>query len=611
MPSLHKILKLKAGVRATLQLEAQGKGRLVSLRPGKNEKPPGWQKGKQQQVNSSEKPVPRESGAPSSRPSFVNSLVSSLSSGVASPAASARPTSVPYPVSTLDLKNGKKERSLTATAAIYRVISTPSVHGQFRHSSQILIDGYDADKNRDLSEKNLFVIPGRTAKEVLGRLKDTFTCESGDKVFSRRVDRGLSRSATIKQEALKERRWRDIAAEARDESVGRFPPPDSKLGFESLGERVECTEYGVKRVSAHSDGKSDSGTESYHGKNLVEVEGGQNFSGLARGKVDENSELLSTGRSLPKPGRASGSKSSNRTGILPRFGERFIRALHDVSLAGEGLSLERVSDGESPERQQAVSDGKSLKLLSGACNLPHPDKVKTGGEDAYFICPDKQVVGVADGVGGWADLGIDAGEYARELMSQALIAVREEPQGSIDPARVLEKAHAKTKCRGSSTACILALSDSVLEAANLGDSGFVILRNSRTVFKSPAQQHQFNIPFQLESGGSDPPSAAQVFSIEVAVGDVIVAGTDGLFDNLYDSELTTAVVQAVRSGMGPQVTAQNVADLARTRAKDRNRQTPFSTAAQDAGYRFYGGKMDDITVIVSYITNSKSGASAP
>lgn len=110
---------------------------------------------------------------------------------------------------------------------------------------------------------------------------------------------------------------------------------------------------------------------------------------------------------------------------------------------------------------RAVSDSKSLKLLSGACNLPHPDKIKTGGEDAYFICPDKQVVGVADGVGGWADLGIDAGEYARELMSQAMIAVREEPQGSIDPARVLEKAHSMTKCRGSSTACILALSDSV------------------------------------------------------------------------------------------------------------------------------------------------------
>lgn len=101
----------------------------------------------------------------------------------------------------------------------------------------------------------------------------------------------------------------------------------------------------------------------------------------------------------------------------------------------------------------------------------------------------------------------------------------------------------------------------------------------------------------------------QVFSFQVCVGDVIVAGTDGLFDNLYDSELTTVVVQAVRGGLTPQVTAQKIAALARSRAQDKNRQTPFSTAAQDAGFRFYGGKMDDITVIVSYITSSKSATS--
>ena len=49
-----------------------------------------------------------------------------------------------------------------------------------------------------------------------------------------------------------------------------------------------------------------------------------------------------------------------------------------------------------------------------------------------------------------------------------------------------------------------------LQAANLGDSGFVLMRNGLTIFKSPVRQHQFNIPFQLESGGSDPPSAAEV-----------------------------------------------------------------------------------------------------
>jgi protein phosphatase PTC7 len=40
-----------------------------------------------------------------------------------------------------------------------------------------------------------------------------------------------------------------------------------------------------------------------------------------------------------------------------------------------------------------------------------------GGEDAYFLSEDGQVVGVADGVGGWALSGIDSGLYSKSLMA--------------------------------------------------------------------------------------------------------------------------------------------------------------------------------------------------
>ena len=103
-----------------------------------------------------------------------------------------------------------------------------------------------------------------------------------------------------------------------------------------------------------------------------------------------------------------------------------------------------------------------MKLNSGSCYLPHPDKEETGGEDAHFICSDEQAIGVADGVGGWADLGVNAGLYARELMSHSVAAIHDEPKGSIDPSRVLEKAYSSTKARGSSTACIIALTEQVI-----------------------------------------------------------------------------------------------------------------------------------------------------
>ncbi|KAL2966599.1 hypothetical protein AAZX31_16G126700 [Glycine max] len=249
--------------------------------------------------------------------------------------------------------------------------------------------------------------------------------------------------------------------------------------------------------------------------------------------------------------------------------------------------------------------GERLKLFSGSCYLPHPDKEDTGGEDAHFICTDEQAIGVADGVGGWADVGVNAGLFARELMSHSVRAIEEEPKNSINPARVLEKAHSCTKAKGSSTACIITLTDTGLHAINLGDSGFIVVRDGCTIFRSPVQQHGFNFTYQLESGnGGDLPSSGEVFTIPVAPGDVVVAGTDGLFDNLYNDEVTEVVLHSVRAGLEPQVTAQKIAVLARQRALDRNRPTPFSTAAQEAGFRYNGGKLDDITVVVSYITGS-------
>ncbi|XP_030462646.1 probable protein phosphatase 2C 80 [Syzygium oleosum] len=277
-------------------------------------------------------------------------------------------------------------------------------------------------------------------------------------------------------------------------------------------------------------------------------------------------------------------------------------AAEDISFEGNpssDLATSTTSVG------QTLPGDRALKLLSGSCCLPHPDKEHKGGEDAHFICEDEQVIGVADGVGGWADVGVDAGLYSRELMFNSVNAIKEETEGSVDPAIILEKAHANTKAKGSSTACIIALKEEGLHAINLGDSGFIVVRDGRTIFRSPVQQHGFNFTYQLENGSNgDLPSSGQVFRIPVSDGDGIVAGTDGLFDNLYDEEVSALVVEAVKSGLDPPATARKIAAAAHQRALDRYRQTPFADSAQEAGFRYHGGKLDDITVVVSYVTRS-------
>ena len=72
----------------------------------------------------------------------------------------------------------------------------------------------------------------------------------------------------------------------------------------------------------------------------------------------------------------------------------------------------------------ASSYGTPLKLTSKIRVIPHPSKAQRkyvlpphkGGEDSCFVDDDLGCVGVADGVGGWAAHGIDAGIFARQLM---------------------------------------------------------------------------------------------------------------------------------------------------------------------------------------------------
>ena len=46
-----------------------------------------------------------------------------------------------------------------------------------------------------------------------------------------------------------------------------------------------------------------------------------------------------------------------------------------------------------------------FKLAWGSA--PHHEKVWKGGEDAFYV--SKNIIVVADGVGGWAKMGIDSG----------------------------------------------------------------------------------------------------------------------------------------------------------------------------------------------------------
>ncbi|BDA48584.1 Protein phosphatase PTC7 homolog [Coccomyxa sp. Obi] len=310
-----------------------------------------------------------------------------------------------------------------------------------------------------------------------------------------------------------------------------------------------------------------------------------------------------------------------------------------------------------------------LRLEIGAKVIPHPDKASYGGEDAFFMSNSGGgAMGVADGVGGWQESGINPAEYSRTFMriachylegkdihpvtpgevssgsapldasasdassttgedSEEVRSVGSDRVAEILTARgALAAAHAGTRLPGSSTACILRLNrpNRTIDAANLGDSGFMLVRDGEVVFKSPVLQHFFDCPLQFGacpdfSESTDSAEDAAVFELAVQPGDVLLAGSDGLWDNCYDHELLQLLPdspEAVEQAAGA------IAGLASQHAADKKFRSPYTEEAKRQGYdlpwwekvltasfddgefqlgTLRGGKIDDITVLVAVV----------
>lgn len=257
------------------------------------------------------------------------------------------------------------------------------------------------------------------------------------------------------------------------------------------------------------------------------------------------------------------------------------------------------------------------------------------GEDAYFCRAD--ALGVADGVGGWANTkDASAALYSRKLMHHAFLQLErfdniDDPYfyhyDDANPMDILQHSYdvsmAEAKREGivgSTTACIAVLRGDELRIANLGDCGISVIRQNHYAFRSEEQQHFFNFPYQLGTNSTTRPRDAQTFNIKVQKGDVIVVGSDGLFDNLFDKEILAIVNAHVNActipasgqrparllNFQPQKLADALANRAKTVSEDRrNIDSPFQSRAIHEGFYYQGGKADDISVIVAVIQDNE------
>lgn len=89
---------------------------------------------------------------------------------------------------------------------------------------------------------------------------------------------------------------------------------------------------------------------------------------------------------------------------------------------------------------------------------------------------------------------------------------------------------------------------------------------------------------------------------KVREGDWVVIATDGLYDNVSDVEIVSAVSQAVDA----MTLAEALGNLASSRSVDAKFRSPFMIAAGKAGVKWQGGKADDITVVTIQVQDNES-----
>lgn len=89
--------------------------------------------------------------------------------------------------------------------------------------------------------------------------------------------------------------------------------------------------------------------------------------------------------------------------------------------------------------------------------------------------------------------------------------------------------------------------------------------------------------------------------MRVKEGDIVLLGSDGLFDNIFDHD----IVDIINHCSTPTPNAQKIADelmkRAREVAEDSRGVSPFQDRAIQEGFYYQGGKVDDVTIVVGVV----------
>ncbi|KAJ8496546.1 hypothetical protein ONZ45_g12407 [Pleurotus djamor] len=231
-----------------------------------------------------------------------------------------------------------------------------------------------------------------------------------------------------------------------------------------------------------------------------------------------------------------------------------------------------------------------------------PRRAEEPGEDFLFInsLPHDAglAVGIADGVGGWVNKGVDPAVFSQALMyycSKVFLGeiVKEsvwKSHSRLSPRDCMKLAYEVTMTdsfvkAGSATVCLITM-----------DSQTGALKAAKQLLKNERAS-------KLQS--TDSPRDADSYDIQLRDKDIVIAYTDGLVDNVYLDEITEICGVVLREGRPDRdqarIIADRIIDYASQCMRSTSILTPFEREAIKQGVSHRGGKMDDVTVIVTIV----------
>lgn len=295
-------------------------------------------------------------------------------------------------------------------------------------------------------------------------------------------------------------------------------------------------------------------------------------------------------------------------------------------------------------REQRLAEvyvqNKPLGMHGSTYQKTHPVKAQKGRKDADATVATHYLVGVADGVSQIEDFGIDASELPQELLKHckqiASAKLRPDaPDGTYTgPIPVVREAFERTKPILGSTTLLLGLLDNgtrihgklhpMIGVISIGDCEMLVFRRLQgqesplsAVFQTEMQRIDGHLQTPLQLARVDAridPHFHEAITIEViekgsAVhcisayeGDLLVMGSDGVFDNLFTDEVADIVNSVLRPNTRYPADEALLSLLARRiveacHAKTRPGPTGFMPDAPIGR----GGKVDDTSCVVSEV----------